>query len=94
MDSYTHALLQGVGFNEADGIGGSRGWFRSTGGPADDEGNGDGQITIEEMFNYAKKVTVANVATYKGYPQFCGDPAQVPQSYITGVNQGLVLFAR
>ena len=94
VDFYTHALLQGVGFNEADGIGGSRGWFRSTGGPADDEGNGDGQITIEEMFNYAKKVTVANVATYKGYPQFCGDPAQVPQSYITGVNQGLVLFAR
>ena len=94
IDFYTHAVLQGVGFNEANGIGGSRGWFRTSGGPADDAGNGDGMITVQELFNYAQKVTVANVTKYKGYSQFRGNPAQVPQSYIGSANQNIVLFGR
>lgn len=94
IDFYTHAVLQGVGFNEANGIGGSRGWFQTSGGPADDAGNGDGMITVQELFNYAQKVTVANVTKYKGYSQFRGNPAQVPQSYIGSANQNIVLFGR
>lgn len=94
VDFFTHALLQGIGFNEANGIGGSRGWFRSVGGPADDAGNNDNRITVQEMFDYAKKVTVSNVTKYKGYSAFRGNSAQVPQCYIGSKNKDLVLFAR
>ena len=94
VDFFTHALLQGIGFNEAQGIGGDRGWFRTDGGPADDAGNGDGLVTVSELFSYAKSTTLANLAKYKGRPEFHGNPAQTPQSYIGEMNKDLVLFSR
>lgn len=94
FDFFTHALLQGVGFNESSATGNGRGWFRDAGGPADDAGNADGQVTVQELFDYAKSLTVRNIANASGRAEFRGNPAQVPQSYIGSMNRNLVLFAR
>ena len=94
IDFFTHALLYGVGFNEKNSASFQRGWFDFSGGPADDAGNNDGQVTVRELFSYADALTMANIAKSKGQSQFRGNPLQDPQCYIGEMNEDLVLFAR
>ena len=91
VDYFTYALLKGLGYNEADGIGGSaRGWLSWT---SDADADGDGRVTVKELFDYAKALTVKLVTVYKDYTQFRGDPTQTPTSFF-GTLMNLILFAR
>ena len=92
VDFYTYALLQGIGFNESNGLGGARGWTIGY-EPADRSGNNNGQVDLSELFAYAKSITVSNVQKYQKYSQFRGNPAQTPQSYIGSMNKDLIMFA-
>ena len=91
VDFYTYALLQGFGFNEAEGIGGARGWIANAGLYADQLGDGDGQVTLREWFDFAYTQTVELVKKWKNQAQFRGSSTQVPQSFF-GALMDLVLF--
>ena len=92
MDFFTFALLEGLSYNEMDGLNGWGHGFQSHDEPAD--ANGDGEITVQELFNYANRRTVELINGMKNYSAFRGDANQVPNSFISSEMADLVIFAR
>ncbi|MBE5807723.1 MAG: hypothetical protein E7317_05220 [Clostridiales bacterium] len=93
VDFFTCALLQGVGYNEAEGMGGARGWVSTTTQAADQAGDKDGKVTMKELFEYAKQQTIALVKKYAKASEFRGTDQQTPLSFL-GKLASLVLFGR
>ncbi|MBQ8973763.1 MAG: hypothetical protein IJ074_11890, partial [Clostridia bacterium] len=58
---------------------------------ADQLGDGDGQVTLREWFDFAYTQTVELVKKWKNQAQFRGSSTQVPQSFF-GALMDLVLF--
>lgn len=81
-DFFTMYLLLGAGYD-------MRTHTFSSKHPADS--NGDGKLTFNEMFNYAKKNVKTYVPKYKNKSWFYGDANQTPYVY-AGNNGDLVLF--
>ena len=92
VDFFTFALLEGLSYNEVDGLNGWGHGFQSHDEPADS--NGDGQITVAELFNYASPRTVELVTGLRNHSSFRGDYRQVPNSYISAEMADLVIFSR
>ena len=91
IDFFTFGLLRSIGYNEWDGWEYSHGFHTTT--PESDV-NGDGVVTVQEAFDYAKRITVWYVTNLSGYRAFRGNAAQVPNSYISAEMQDVALFSR
>ena len=91
VDFFTFGLLRSLGYNEWDGWEYSRGFYTSK--PEADV-NGDGVVTVQEAFDYAKRITVWYVTNLSGYSSFRGQSSQVPNSYISAEMRDVALFSR
>ncbi|HIS84771.1 MAG TPA: Ig-like domain-containing protein, partial [Candidatus Faecivicinus avistercoris] len=92
VDFFTFSLLEGLSYNEMDGLNGWGHGFQSHDEPADSDG--DGQITVAELFNYASPRTVELVTGLRNHSSFRGDYRQTPNSYISSEMADLVIFSR
>ncbi len=92
VDFFTFSLLEGLSYNEMDGLNGWGHGFQSHDEPADSDG--DGEITVAELFNYASPRTVELVTGLRNHSSFRGDYRQTPNSYISSEMADLVIFSR
>ena len=60
--------------------------------PAD--ANNDGSVTVGELFDYAKRLTMYLVQNKVGGKGYYGTVRQTPQSYISDLLRDLILFKR
>lgn len=97
VDFFTFFLLQGLGFNEREGW-----WNLDSSGnkgsypgylAADAAGNGDGAVTLGELFNYAYNCIRVNIPNYMKKSWYWGDKTKVqdPQ-YYSGALNSLVVY--
>ena len=95
VDFFTFFLLLGLGYNEQEAAytAGSSGGTGSYPGymAADRAGNGDGKVTVREMFNFASRNILDNVPEYSRQPWFWGNRNQTPCFY-AGANADLVIY--
>ena len=91
VDFFTFGLLRSIGYNEWDGWEYSRGFYTTK---PDADVNGDGVVTVQEAFDYTKRITVWYVTNLSGYSSFRGQSTQVPNSYISADMQDVALFSR
>ena len=83
-DYFTYYLLGGAGYDMSTHL-------FSGSMPADKDKNGE--LTVRELFNYAKSEVTTNVPKFKKQKTFHGDANQMPRVYLGG-NGDLVLYAR
>lgn len=82
FDFFTYYLLQGAGYDMQ---------YHTESVLMRADQNSDGALTVNELFNYAKKEVTGNLPTFKGKSWFHGNTAQTPRIY-EGANGDLVLF--
>ena len=97
VDFFTFFLLQGLGYNEKDGwwIGSADGDKGSYPGylSADVKGNGDGAVTLGEMFSYASNCIDVNIPKYMSKSWYWGEKSAVQKSRIYAGNlKNLVVY--
>ena len=92
VDFFTFAVLDGLGYNECEGLNGRGHGFYSTSAPADT--NRDGAVTVQELANYAVPKTVSLVKSMASSKYFLGNKDQTPQSYIGELCKDLTIFGR
>lgn len=97
VDFFTFFMLQGLGYNEREG------WWNvdSSGNQgsypgylaADIAGNGDGAVTLGELFNYVYNCIRVNIPSYMKKSWYWGDKSKVqdPQ-YYSGALNDLVVY--
>ena len=84
VDFFTFFLLKGLGYNERDGW-----WNKNASGSegsypgylaADKAGNGDGVVTVGEMYNYAANCIDENIPGYMKKSWYWGDRSKVQKT--------------
>ena len=86
-DFFTKAFAQGLGWNMQT----------DTRMSAMADINGDGQVTVTELFNFARPQTQKLISAYiqlHGKTNFVGDPNQYPSCYIAPGEENLVIWGR
>lgn len=92
VDYYTFALLHGLGYSASQDLAGMPHGWMSFVAPAD--ANKDGSVTVGELFDYAKRLTMYLVQNKVGGKGYYGTVRQTPQSYISDLLRDLILFKR
>ncbi len=92
VDYYTFALLHGLGYSASQDLAGMPHGWMSFVAPAD--ANSDGSVTVGELFDYAKRLTMYLVQNKVGGKGYYGTVRQTPQSYISDLLRDLILFKR
>ena len=92
VDYYTFALLHGLGYSASQDLAGMPHGWMSFVAPAD--ANNDGSVTVGELFDYAKRLTMYLVQNKVGGKGYYGTVRQTPQSYISDLLRDLILFKR
>lgn len=86
-DFFTKAFAQGLGWN----------MLTDTRMSVMADSNGDGQVTVTELFNFARPQTQKLISAYiqlHGKSNFVGDPNQYPSCYIAPGEENLVIWGR